>query len=377
VPAVWHKEILWALRDGVRVFGAGSMGALRAAELAPYGMHGIGKVYEAYRSGVLMPFEEPFEDDDEVAVVHGPAESGFLPASEAMVNIRVTLLAAQGANVVDRHTLQAFISIAKAIFFPDRTYERILLEAESAGIDSRQIEVLKAWLPTGRIDQKRCDALAMVETIRSFLGDAHEAGKPDFEFEHTVLWQQAVEEWERVSPHGPEDAQVLGELRLLGPLFLERWQKVFEALLDPHGQARDEERTPAEDELEGLAQSRAAERAGAALPRSVVERHLLERLRGSGEYAQFLKKAKDKQARLRRDELPDGSELSGIDRLRLENWYFNACLHMEIPDDLPDYVSRLGYPDLPSFHTAIWTELLYRDALDGDPAAMRGNVVTD
>ena len=46
---VWHREILWALSEGVHVFGAASMGALRAAELAPFGMRGIGQVFAAYR----------------------------------------------------------------------------------------------------------------------------------------------------------------------------------------------------------------------------------------------------------------------------------------------------------------------------------------
>ena len=73
-PAVWHKEILWAIQQGVHVFGAASMGALRAAELAPFGMRGVGRIFEAYRDGVLPGSgDEPFEDDDEVAVVHGPA----------------------------------------------------------------------------------------------------------------------------------------------------------------------------------------------------------------------------------------------------------------------------------------------------------------
>jgi hypothetical protein len=40
-PAVWHKEILWALNEGIHVFGSASMGALRAAELAPFGMVGV------------------------------------------------------------------------------------------------------------------------------------------------------------------------------------------------------------------------------------------------------------------------------------------------------------------------------------------------
>ena len=66
VPATWHKEILWAMAEGVHVFGASSMGALRAAELSVFGMVGVGKIFEAFRDGVL-------EDDDEVAVAHGAA----------------------------------------------------------------------------------------------------------------------------------------------------------------------------------------------------------------------------------------------------------------------------------------------------------------
>src|SRR5262249_40432572 len=77
VPSVWHKEILWAMAQGTHVFGGASMGALRAAELDVFGMRGIGRVFQAYRDGQLSPFEaEPFEDDDEVAVVHGPPETG-------------------------------------------------------------------------------------------------------------------------------------------------------------------------------------------------------------------------------------------------------------------------------------------------------------
>src|SRR5262245_58082904 len=44
--ALWHKEILFALSKGVAVAGAASMGALRAAECSPFGMIGIGRVFE-------------------------------------------------------------------------------------------------------------------------------------------------------------------------------------------------------------------------------------------------------------------------------------------------------------------------------------------
>ena len=87
IPAVFHKEILWAMREGIHVFGAASMGALRAAELADFGMVGVGAVFEAYRSGALT-------DDDEVAVAHATKEASFSASSEAMVNIRATLAAA-------------------------------------------------------------------------------------------------------------------------------------------------------------------------------------------------------------------------------------------------------------------------------------------
>jgi hypothetical protein len=43
--SVWHKEILHALHLGIRVVGASSTGALRAAELDRFGMEGVGEIY--------------------------------------------------------------------------------------------------------------------------------------------------------------------------------------------------------------------------------------------------------------------------------------------------------------------------------------------
>src|SRR6516165_842500 len=53
VATVWHKEILWAMAQGIHVYGAASIGALRAAELAEFGMKGVGAVYQQYRTGEL------------------------------------------------------------------------------------------------------------------------------------------------------------------------------------------------------------------------------------------------------------------------------------------------------------------------------------
>ena len=63
--SVSPKEILRRLDTGSAVLGAASIGALRAAELALYGMIGIGRVFELYRTGCI-------DGDDEVAVSYCP-----------------------------------------------------------------------------------------------------------------------------------------------------------------------------------------------------------------------------------------------------------------------------------------------------------------
>ena len=89
---VWQREILQLLRTGWRVLGASSMGALRALELEPYGMIGLGRVFEWYRSGRI-------EGDDEVALLHGTADMDYLPLTLPLVDVRHALggLEAQGA----------------------------------------------------------------------------------------------------------------------------------------------------------------------------------------------------------------------------------------------------------------------------------------
>ncbi|MFN9630245.1 MAG: TfuA-like protein, partial [Cyanobacteriota bacterium] len=69
VLSVWHKELLLALDEGVALYGAASMGALRAAECAPFGMVGLGRIYARFADGTLTR-------DDEVAVAHATAEFG-------------------------------------------------------------------------------------------------------------------------------------------------------------------------------------------------------------------------------------------------------------------------------------------------------------
>lgn len=201
VPAVWHKEILWALAEGIRVAGAASMGALRAAELQAFGMTGVGRIFEAYATGRFAPFTEPFEDDDEVAVAHGPADLGY-PSTDAMVDIRATLARAVEDDVIDLETAFASAAVAKALFYKHRSYATVLECARKTAIDPAAIARLEAWLPAGRVAQKGLDAEAL---LRRLAAGGLATPRPTFRFERTLHWQQAELEhsaghWQQAEP---------------------------------------------------------------------------------------------------------------------------------------------------------------------------------
>lgn len=197
VPAVWHKEILWALTQGIAVLGASSMGALRAAELDAFGMIGIGAIYGAYRDGKL-------EDDDEVALLHGPAELGYPGLSLAMVNLRATLAAAQAAKVVSPHEVAFVISRAKAQFYKQRSWQSLLSTPDPVAFPAERCATLAAWSAQNEVDQKRIDAQQLLDRMAA---GAFETPKPDFHFEQTLLWQASKRVWRQRAARNRPPAQ--------------------------------------------------------------------------------------------------------------------------------------------------------------------------
>lgn len=161
-PTVWHKEILWAMAQGIHVYGSASIGALRAAELNPFGMTGIGRVFAAYRDGTLC-------DDDEVAVLHGPEELGYPAVTEAMVNIRATLDKAAAEGVVEDRLAARLTEIGKMLFYKKRNWDAILRLATGRGLPPMPRSNFAEWLRSGQVDQKRLDALEMIAAIRAHL----------------------------------------------------------------------------------------------------------------------------------------------------------------------------------------------------------------
>ncbi len=184
VASVWHKEILWAMAQGIHVYGAASIGALRAAELAAFGMHGVGEIFAAYRDGVL-------EDDDEVALLHGPVETGYLALSEPMVNLRASFAAAAAAGVVTATQSALLVACAKALFYQERRIPDIIAAAERHGLPAATAAALSAWLPGGRVDQKRSDALELAARLAAHLAAPPPPFAPAWRFAHTAQWEMA------------------------------------------------------------------------------------------------------------------------------------------------------------------------------------------
>lgn len=149
-PSVQHKEILELLARGFVVLGASSMGALRAAELAPFGMTGIGAVYAAYASGRLT-------GDDEVALLHAPRELGYRPLTEALVDVRATLAAAAAARVIPVADARRLRAVAARIFWRERDWSAIVAVARRE-VASATLDSFAAWLPGGQRSVKRADA---------------------------------------------------------------------------------------------------------------------------------------------------------------------------------------------------------------------------
>ena len=191
VPAVWHKEVLWALSQGIHVFGSASMGALRAAELHAFGMRGVGEIFAAYADGTL-------EDDDEVALLHGPAELRYVPLSEPMVNIRATLAAAAWSGAISEALRDRLTAAAKARHYPERTYERLLEDAD--GIPPAEYEGLRVCVENNRVNLKRQDAIAMLEAMGQAAEHRMAPPSPSFVFEATALWLELIRAAHEVAP---------------------------------------------------------------------------------------------------------------------------------------------------------------------------------
>lgn len=223
-PALRHKEILAAMGRGVTVLGAASIGALRAAELAPYGMVGVGSIYTAYARGDI-------EGDDEVAVGQAP-DGAWDALTWPVVNLRRALQLAVADGVLDGERAAGLLAALRAVYYPQRTWAAV------RAVCRRQGETEFAdWLAGQRErdrhfgDLKRTDALA---AVRAALDGAAAADRVVIE---RPVWETAYfRRWSNAAARERVEGMVLStEDRLVyqqvfDSAFRERWAAYLEHL---------------------------------------------------------------------------------------------------------------------------------------------------
>ena len=396
VPSVWHKEILWALHQGIPVFGSASMGALRAAELWTFGMRGVGKIFEAYRDGAL-------EDDDEVAIAHSGSEQNFVPVSEAMVNIRYTLESAEHEGILSGDSRVILADLIKQAFFASRTYALMVELGQNAGLPAKELQNLSSWLRSGRRDQKREDAIAMLHAMRPESLLAQPRPKV-FAFEHTRFFERARRSaGEQFGATATKDSaritleDLLNELRL-DPIVYKETRKaaLLRGLALREGQRDSLQATAGELQAAGdefrrsldLYEPDATElwmfqnqmnssqfrslireeiilKRVSELHRGEFDVYIRSELRASGRYHALASQLDKKRRVLEFAGLDDPTAIGDTpcDEQLLE-WYFSQKLNIPKPGDTAAYSRDLDFADVSAFMAVVQREYWY-DQLAG------------
>jgi TfuA protein len=148
-----------ARKDGVLLAGAASLGALRAVELEKFGMVGIGKIFQLYKSGKINA-------DDEVAVTFA-LDGDYQLQSEAMIDIRYNLYLAHKKGVISKKTKGVLAKLAKEIYFPHRNYSYIIEEARSRHHSlGSEIISFGNYIMSNRKSLKEMDAIRLVKYLK-------------------------------------------------------------------------------------------------------------------------------------------------------------------------------------------------------------------
>jgi TfuA protein len=148
-----------ARKNGVLLVGAASLGALRAVELEKFGMVGIGKIFQLYKTGKVNA-------DDEVAVTFA-SEGDYQLQSEAMIDIRYNLYLAHKKGVINEKAKSMLVRLAKEIYFPHRKYTYILEEARNRyPMLESEINSFGSYIRSNRKSLKEMDAIKLVKYLK-------------------------------------------------------------------------------------------------------------------------------------------------------------------------------------------------------------------
>lgn len=156
-PAVAHKEILAALKRDIIVVGGSSIGALRACELYPYGMIGVGHIFEDYKNGLI-------DSDDDVAVALDP--DTYEQLSEPWINMKYNFNFAVEDGIISNKESHELLKIAKDTYYPKRSFEYVI---RKSSLSNEKITTLINYIRTKKYDIKNRDARKVIEYIKNLI----------------------------------------------------------------------------------------------------------------------------------------------------------------------------------------------------------------
>lgn len=154
--SLWHKEILWVLSQGVKVYGAASMGALRAAELYEYGMHGAGRIFNDYLTGVI-------DGDDEVAVIH---DERYQCQTIPLINMRYDLEQRVIDDELKQEKATQLKTIMKSLAYSERRMSTIIKHMKKMDACLWAEKELKEYFKNQLRDYKKQDAYQLLEQLK-------------------------------------------------------------------------------------------------------------------------------------------------------------------------------------------------------------------
>jgi len=321
------------------------MGALRAAELAPFGMLGVGAIYADYVSGVI-------QDDDDVVVAHAGREHDYRCLSTALVNLRWTFRAAEAAGVISDEVRRELDEIARALPYAERTLDAVLrIATDYRGING---SALRLHLETHRVDRKREDALQMLHAMSEEQRSGFRRPAVTFDFAHTDAWdalERQVRARQDDSDREKPQTALVHELLVAGQYAVAHYAMLARASAEeraPSGTGKADGRATQAiaDEFRrerGLESSEAFERwcteqvDGDEELTAFFEREgrfrrvaatatrqdcLIDHLRSTGQYARLMERARSKhEVLLERGLASAGLEATGLDPAQLWRWW--------------------------------------------------------
>ncbi|MEZ5376235.1 MAG: TfuA-like protein [Acidimicrobiales bacterium] len=387
VRSVWHKELLWALQAGIRVIGASSMGALRAAECAAFGMEPIGRIANDYLAGNRSR-------DGDVAVAHREGDGAWSATSVPLVNVEATSEAGAAAGAISDEQRVLIDEAAAQQFYAERTWPSIIEAVRE--VDAAAAIALEQHLAdNGVVDQKAEDARA---ALRAAI-DPRNVGTDgtfleSWRLSETGYWSRAQASFSAQRSSSTDGALVAmanDELRLDPEqhrrstidarlrLFARRWAGAAGVRFDAHMLAETRAGldqhlgtgwvdAPHFDEtgVAELVEAETAFRWADDRSRHEADQDLFRISQLCGLAGDYATRARDKAAVLDETGTTDASVAVDGDAVEVLRWWLES-LGRSLPSDLAGFLADHGYDDLDALLRAVRRERAYREQRQSAP----------